>query len=80
MLERSRKTVTIKCLKNLIAKISPKETEDESKETFEKFIEYTEIEGGVVKWINDKDGKIRALFITSCKMKAAFRASNLKCP
>ena len=64
----------------MIAKISPKETEDESKETFEKFIENTEIEGGVVKWINDKDGKIRALFITSCKMKAAFRASNLKCP
>ena len=76
LLERSKKKVTITSLKNLINKISPKENEDESREAFERFLEDTEVDGGEVQWIDDKDGKMKALFITSRKMKAAFRSSN----
>ena len=43
---------------------------------FEKFLDNTKIDVGDVEWIDDKDGKMRALFITSRKMKSAFRACN----
>ena len=76
LLERSKKNVTIQSLKNLVRKISPVETDESSREVFEKFLENTEIEGGEVEWIDDKDGKMKALFITSRKMKSAFRSSN----
>ena len=60
----------------MIRKISPEESADSSREAFEKFLDNTEIDGGNVEWIDDKDGKMRALFITSRKMKSAFRACN----
>ena len=75
LLERSKKNVTIQRLKNLVRKMSPVEDEDISREAFEKFLESTEIEGGEIEWIDDKDGKMCSLFITSHKMKSAFRSS-----
>ena len=71
-----KKKVTIKRLKNLIQKISPPETDDNARETLEKFLESTELEGGEIEWRNDKNDEMQALFITSHKMKAAFRAAN----
>ena len=76
LLERSKKTVTIKRLWNLLQKISPKESDEENHEALEKFLCDTEIDGGMIQWIDDKDGKAKALFITSRKMMSAFRASN----
>ena len=73
LLERSKKRVTIQRLKNLIQKISPKESDEQSRETFEECLETIEGDGGIVEWIDDKDGKMKALFITSQKMKSAFQ-------
>ena len=76
LLERSKKKVTIQKLKNLIQKISPNEDLEDSKKQFETFLENIEDDGGVIEWLDDKDGKMKALFISSCKMKAAFRSCN----
>ena len=70
--ERSKKRVTIQKLKNLIRKISPHSNEDIDHDTLEKFLEDTEIKGGEIYWMDDKDGKMKALFISSKKMKSAF--------
>ena len=48
LLEKTKKKVTIKRLKNLIQKISPPETDDDARETLEKFLESTELEGGEI--------------------------------
>ena len=76
LLEKTKKKVTIKRLKNLIQKISPPENDENARETLEKFLESTELEGGEIEWRNDKNDEMQALFITSQKMKAAFRAAN----
>ena len=76
ILDRSKKNVTIQRLKNLVRKMSPVEDEDISREAFEIFLKSTEIEGGEIEWIDDKDGKMCSLFITSHKMKSAFRSAN----
>ena len=68
--------MTIQKLKNLLQKISPKETVEDMKEEFETFMDNIEEGGGVIDWIDDSDGRMKALFITSCKMKAAFRSCN----
>ena len=61
LLERSKKTVTIKRLWNLLQKISPKESDEENHEALEKFLCDTEIDGGMIQWIDDKNGKAKAL-------------------
>ena len=76
LLERSEKKVTIQRLKNLVKKMSPEDSEESSQEVFEKFLENTELDGGEIEWIDDKDGKMKALFITSPKMKSAYRSCN----
>ena len=75
LLDRCKKKVTIQSLKNLFSKITPGETEDELHERLQNFLSDTEMNGGVIEWLNnEKDGKMKALFITSQSMKAAFRA------
>lgn len=76
LFEKSQKRVTIQKLKNLVKKISPPENEEQSREAFEKFLESTELNGGEIEWINDSEEKMKALFITSRKMKSAFRSAN----
>ena len=76
LLERSKKKVTIQKLKNLIQKMSPSGDPEDAKKQFETFLENTEDDGGVIDWLDDKDGKMKALFISSSKMKAAFRSCN----
>ena len=74
LLERSHKKVTIQRLKNLIRKLSPVNTNTEDE--FVEFLESTENSGGVIEWLDDEDGSMKSLFITSSKMKSAFRSSN----
>ena len=76
LLEKSQKNITIQRLKNLVAQICPPEEDDQLNDDFEKFLDNTEVEGGDVEWIEDKDKTMKALFITSQKMKSAFRAAN----
>ena len=76
LLERSRKKVTIQKLKNLLSKIAPNADDREMNESLEYFLEHVEDEGGVVNWVDDDDGKMKAMFITSNKMKSAFKSSN----
>ena len=76
LLERSKKKVTIQKLKNLLAKISPKAGDNEVNESLENFLKHLEEEGGVINWVDDNDGNMKALFITSNKMKSAFKSAN----
>ena len=73
LLEKSNKRVTIQKLKNLVAKITPTENEDETKSKFEAFLDDVSKDGGVIEWETDADGSIKTLFITSSRMKSAFR-------
>ena len=72
LLDKSQKRVTIQ---KLVKKISSPENEEQL-EAFEKFLESTEIDGGEIEWINDLEDKMKALFITSRRMKSAFRSAN----
>ena len=71
ILKRHRKQIGLKKLRNLVAKIVPKD-DDVSRIEFEKYLEDISNDGGVVEWETDEDGSIKALFITTYKMKAAF--------
>ena len=72
--EKSHKKVTIQKLKNLINKLSPANPETDEK--LVNFLESTENDGGIIEWLTDDDGTMKSLFITSSKMKSAFRSSN----
>ena len=76
LFERSKKKVSVIKLKNLIQRIMPAEGPEETKKAFGAFLENIERDGGVVEWIDDVDKRMKAMFITSSKMKAAFRACN----
>ena len=76
LLSKSNKRIGLKKLKNLVAKITPTENEDDSKVRFEDFLDEVEKDGGVVDWETDADGSIKTLFITSSRMKTAFRNNN----
>ena len=74
LLNKSKKKVTIQRLKNLINQIAPKETDDAAHEALEEFLGGLEEDGGDITWRNDPDETMKVLFITSRKMKSAFRA------
>lgn len=76
LLQKSKKRVHIQKLKNLVAKFSPVESEEESRRKFEAFLDDTSKDGGVINWETDADGTVKTLFITSSKMKSAFRNNN----
>ena len=75
LLEKSQKKVTIQKLKNLLMKLNPNSSES-TKGEFESFLVDLESDGGIVEWINDSDGKMKAMFFASSKMIAAFKAHN----
>ena len=76
LLVNSKKRVTVQKVKNIAAKLCPPETDEESKDAFVKFLSEVELGGGIVDWESDPDGTIKTLFITSHKMKKAFRCIN----
>ena len=76
LFERTKKKVSVIKFKNLIQRIMPAEGPEETKKAFGAFLENIESEGGVVDWIDDDDARMKAMFITSSKMKATFRACN----
>ena len=76
LLSKNKKRVTIKKLKNVVAKISTPENKEESAVKFEDFLDEVENGGGVIEWETDADGSIKTLFITSSRMKTAFRNNN----
>ena len=65
LLSKSNKRIGLKKLKNLVAKITPTENEDDSKVRFEDFLDEVEKDGVFVDWETDADGSIKTLFITS---------------
>ena len=73
-MKKVTKKVTIQKLKNLINKLSPANPETDEK--LAQFLESTENDGGIIEWLTDDDGTMKSLFITSSKMKSAFRSSN----
>ena len=76
LLEKSKKRVTIQKIKNLVAKIKPLISDEDSQKKFLDFLVGIEEEGGVIEWNLDPDQTVKALFITSSKMKSAFRNNN----
>ena len=76
LLEKSKKRVTIQKIKNLVAKIKPKTSDEEDEKVFQEFLAGIEENGGVIEWELDPDQSVKALFITSTKMKSAFRNTN----
>ena len=76
LLQNSNKRVHIQKLKNLVAKIAPVESEDDTRRKFEDFLDDTSTDGGIIEWETDPDGTVKTMFITSSKMKSAFRNNN----
>ena len=76
MLEKSKKRVTVQKIRNIAAKILPPENDEECQKAFEQFLVDIENDGGIVEWELDPDETVKCLFITSKKMKSAFRNTN----
>ena len=74
--EKFNKRVKIKKIQNLITKILPPENPEEAKKAFESFLCEVEKKGGNVEWEIDPDQTIKTMFITSSRMKSAFRNTN----
>ena len=75
-MKQYKKRVTVQKIKNIVTKISPPENDAESQKAFEDFLCGIEEDGGVIEWDLDPDQTVKSLFITSYKMKSAFRNTN----
>ena len=77
VLKQKSKVVTHKKLENLIDKLATDDSEKSEEESFEEFLTNIESDGGIIEYEDDPDGTVKSFFITSNRMKEAFKSSNL---
>ena len=75
LLDKFKKKVSVQKIKNTIAQMFPDDSHGQGDQLV-KYLDQTVEEGGIVEYLNNEDGDMKAMFFTSGKMMSAFRFQN----